>query len=69
MKVTMTQKKKRKLSTGSRSLHRGYSGPGWELSVTGEPAWVKRMVKKWVPEIQQIARLSNVGSVPPTNYE
>lgn len=52
----MTQKKERKPARGHvTETYRGYNGPGWELSITGSPAWVKRMAKKWVAEIQQIA--------------
>ena len=57
MKMTMTQRKtkKRPVEEHVTETYRGFTGPGWELSVTGRPAWVKKMVKKLLPEIQQIA--------------
>jgi len=48
-------KTKRKSDPRITETYRGYSGPGWEFSVTGRASFVKRMVKKYVPEIQRIA--------------
>ncbi len=33
---------------------RGFSGPGWELSVTGDAVWVEKMLRKFIPKIQRV---------------
>jgi hypothetical protein len=33
--------------------YRGFTGPGWELSVTGEEKWAKRMAEKYIRKIQE----------------
>ena len=52
-----TKTKKQRCDPRITETYRGYNAPGWELSATGRASWVKKIVNKYIPQVQRLANL------------